>query len=395
MGKEDESSMKNILICGGGTAGHIYPAVAIMGFIKEKYPHSRLIFVGTKRGMENKFIPELGIDFRTIKASGLTGTNNYFKKVLNYIKFVIFSIGGFFSSLSLLLDFKPDFIIGMGGYVCGPVLMAAIFLRKKFGLHEQNYIPGRLNKIFSRFSKYIFISFEDTAKFFNSGRSKIIFSGNPVRKEIRDSIYAEPDYRNWDFQKGRFTIAAFGGSLGAEKINAAVLGLYNYFKNDSSIQIVLICGNRYYGELERKLKNICKQKDKLLFRLLPYVNEMDKVYAIADLIISRAGANTIAELAITNIPAILIPFPKAIDNHQFYNAQYLVKNKKAVMILDKDLGRENLAVEIVNLLADNKKEYSLIKEAKLKIVNMDSARIITETIMEKDSYGKHGQAGAI
>ena len=394
MGKEDKT-IKSILICGGGTAGHIYPAIAILEFIKEKYPYSRLLFVGTKRGMENKFIPELGIDFRTIKASGLINTNNYFKKVLSYLKFLVFFMAGFFSSLSLLLNFKPDFIIGMGGYVCGPVLAAAIFLGKKFGLHEQNYIPGRLNKIFSRFSRYVFISFEDTAKFFNLRNARVVFSGNPVRKEIRDSIYAEPDYQNWGFKEERFTIAAFGGSLGAERINAAVMDLYNYFKNDEHMQIILICGNRYYEEAGKKLKNICNESDRLLFCLLPYVSEMDKVYTIADLIISRAGANTIAELAITNIPAILIPFPKAIGNHQFYNARYLVKNKKAVMILDKDLSQENLTGEINNLLVNNKEKYFLIKEAKLKIAGMDSAKIIAETIIEKDSYGKQKQAPAI
>ncbi len=395
MDKKDKNSIKSILICGGGTAGHIYPAIAIVEFIKEKYPYSRLLFVGTKRGMENKFIPGLGIDFRTIKASGLKSTNNYFKKILNYLKFFGFFIAGFFSSLLLILNFKPDFIIGMGGYVCGPVLAAAILLRKKFGLHEQNYIPGRLNKVFSRFSKYVFISFEDTANFFNIGKDRIVFSGNPVRKEIRDSIYARPDYQKWDLREGRFTIAVFGGSLGAEKLNIAVMDQYDYFKNDNSIQIILICGDRYYVEASKKIKNICNKDDRLLFRLLPYVNEMDKVYTIADLIISRAGANTVAELAITNIPSILIPYPGAIDNHQFYNAQYLVKNKKAVMILDKDLNKENLNDEINNLLANNKEKYFLIKEAKLKIGGMDSAKIIAETIVEKGSYGKQKQSPAI
>ncbi|MCL4415190.1 MAG: undecaprenyldiphospho-muramoylpentapeptide beta-N-acetylglucosaminyltransferase [Actinobacteria bacterium] len=388
MDKENRNSIKSILICGGGTAGHIYPAVAISEFIKEKYPYIRQVFVGTKRGMENKFIPELGMDFRTIKASGIINTNNYFKKILNYLKFFVFSMAGFFSSFSLIINFKPDFIIGMGGYVCGPVLAAAIFLRKNFGLHEQNYIPGRLNKIFSRFSRYIFISFEDTGKFFKPGNNKIVFTGNPVRRQIKDSIYAGQDFRNWDFQKERFTIAAFGGSLGAEKINTAVMGLYDYFKNDSNIQIILICGNRYYEEASKKLKNIRNENDRLLFRLLPYANEMNKIYTIADLIISRAGANTIAELAITNIPSILIPFPRAVDNHQFYNAEYLVKNKKAVMILDKDLNKENLAREINNLLANNKEKYFSLKEAKLRIASMDSAKIIAETIMEKDGYGK-------
>lgn len=388
MSKEDKNYRKSILICGGGTAGHIYPAIAILEFIREKYPYSRLLFIGTKKGMEKKLIPELGIDFRTIKASGLISTNNYFKKILSYFKFFIFFIAGFFSSLFLILNFKPDFIIGMGGYVCGPVLASAILLGKKFGLHEQNYIPGRLNKMFSRFSKYVFISFEDTAKFFNSGNDKIIFSGNPVRKEIRNSVYVRPDYRDWNFQEERFTIAAFGGSLGAEKINAAVMDLYNYYRNDDHMQIMLICGNRFYDEASKKLKNIYNKSDRLLFCLLPYISEMDKIYSITDLMVSRAGANTIAELAITNIPSILIPFPKAIDDHQFYNAQYLVKNKKAIMILDKDLNGENLANEINNLLANNKEKYHLIKEAKLKIASMDSTKIITETILVKGSYGK-------
>jgi UDP-N-acetylglucosamine--N-acetylmuramyl-(pentapeptide) pyrophosphoryl-undecaprenol N-acetylglucosamine transferase len=388
MSKEDKNYGKNILICGGGTAGHIYPAIAILELIKEKYPYIRLLFIGTKRGMENKFIPELGIDFRTIKASGLISTNNYFKKILSYLKFLIFFIAGFCSSFLLILNFKPDFIIGMGGYVCGPVLASAILLGKKFGLHEQNYIPGRLNKIFSRFSKHIFISFEDTAKFFNSGNDKIIFSGNPVRKEIRNSVCTIPDYRNWNFQEERFTIAAFGGSLGAERINDSVMDLYDYYRDDDHIQIMLICGNRFYEEASKRLQNICNKNDRLLFCLLPYISEMEKVYAMADIVVSRAGANTIAELAITNIPSILIPFPKAIENHQFYNAQYLVKNKKAVMILDKDLNWENLAGEINNLLANNKEKYRSIKETKLKIANMDSAKIIAETIIGKGSNGK-------
>lgn len=388
MDKEYKKSIKSILICGGGTAGHIYPAMAILEFIRERYPYCRLVFVGTKRGMESKFIPELGIDFRTIKAAGLINTDNFFKKIFSYIKFIFYLIAGFFGSISLILELKPDFIIGMGGYVCAPVLAAAVFLRKRFGLHEQNYIPGRLNKKFSKFSKYIFISFEDTASFFKSGSGRIIFSGNPVRKVIRESINAMPDYKYWDFQEGRFTVAAFGGSLGAEKINNVVMDLYDYFRHDNGIQIILICGNRYFTELDKKLKDIHNESDRLLFKLFPYINEMEKIYMIADLIISRAGANTIAEIAIVNIPSILIPFPKAIENHQFYNARYLVKNKKAVMILDKDLNKENLIYEINDLLADNKEKYRLLKETGLRIASMDSARIISETIIEKENYEK-------
>ena len=215
-----------IIICGGGTAGHIYPAVAIIENIRQNYPDYRLLFVGTKRGMENKFIPELGVDFNRIKT---------------YLKF-LFSLNlGFLKSLAIIIKFKPDIVLGMGGYVCAPVLLAAIFLRKKIALHEQNYIPGRLNMFFSRFSKYFFISFTETKKLLNINSSRVIFSGNPVREIIKKVKYEECEYAKWNLEKGRFTIIAFGGSLGAEKINNTIIDLYKYFRDSREIQILLIC----------------------------------------------------------------------------------------------------------------------------------------------------------
>lgn len=372
---------KRILICGGGTAGHIYPAVAVIEYIKRKYPGCRMLFIGTKKGMENSFIPALGIDFKTIKASGLIATNNPIKKFSIYIKFLYSLIAGFFSSVKMIIKFKPDFILGMGGYVCGPVLLAAVFLNKKYVLHEQNLIPGRLNKVFSKFSTYIFISFEETKKYFNGKLKKIIFSGNPVRESIKNSRYQIHNYKKWGLSNKRFTIVAFGGSLGADKLNNTVIDLYGYFKLNGNIQILLICGIRYYEEANKRITDKFKTGDTLIFKIFPYINEMNEIYAIADLIISRAGANTIAELTATNIPAILIPYPKAIENHQFYNADFLVKNNKAVMILDKDLSEIILTKSIEDLLFNNKEKYNSFKEGRLEFKKLNGEEIIADIIM--------------
>ena len=376
---------KRILICGGGTAGHVYPAVAIIENIKSYCPNCKLLFAGTKSGMENEYITGLGVNFEEIKACGLSINYNLFKKVLNYLRFLFLLILGFIKSLKIIKRFKPDIILGMGGYVCGPVLLAAALLRKEYAIHEQNYIPGRLNSFFSKFAKYIFISFKETEKFFSSKNGKIIFTGNPVRKIIKDMKAKSPDYRKWGLEEKRFSIVAFGGSLGAEKINNTILRLGSYFKNNADIQILLICGARFYSELKHKMDYINNEndehKDKLILKIFPYIDQMDDIYRIADIIISRAGANTIAELVVSNIPAILIPYPKAVANHQFYNASFLASSGKAMLILDKDLSANILVEKIKELMDDGKKKYKEMKEKEIEVQEIDSAKYISRLLI--------------
>jgi UDP-N-acetylglucosamine--N-acetylmuramyl-(pentapeptide) pyrophosphoryl-undecaprenol N-acetylglucosamine transferase len=173
--------VKRILICGGGTGGHLYPALAIIEYIKDNHPLCRLLFIGTERGLERYSISRSGIDYRTVKSCGLVLKGSIFKKVFNSGKFFYFFTLGFFQSIKIVLTFKPDIILGMGGYICGPVLSAGIFTGKKIALHEQNYIPGRLNSLFSRFARYIFISFRDTGRYFKVKKDKVIFTGNPLK----------------------------------------------------------------------------------------------------------------------------------------------------------------------------------------------------------------------
>lgn len=183
---------KKILICGGGTGGHLYPALAIIECIKDNYTLCELLFIGTERGLGRELIPQYGVNFKIVKSRGLILDGSISRKILNVIKFFYWLTLGFLQSFKIMLKFKPDIILGMGGYICAPVLSAGIFMGRKIALHEQNYIPGRLNSFFSRFARYIFISFSDTDKYFKVKKSKIIFTGNPLRKAIGQSKNIKP-----------------------------------------------------------------------------------------------------------------------------------------------------------------------------------------------------------
>ncbi|MDD5622104.1 MAG: undecaprenyldiphospho-muramoylpentapeptide beta-N-acetylglucosaminyltransferase [Actinomycetota bacterium] len=373
---------KKILICGGGTGGHLYPAMAIIEYIKDNYPLCELFFIGSDKGLGKELIPAFNINYKNIKSSGLILSGNIFRKFLNIVKFLYWFTSGFFQSLKIVLRFKPDIILGMGGYICAPVLAAGIFNFKKIALHEQNYIPGRLNKLFSRFSKYIFISFEDTARYFKVKKGRVVFTGNPLRKAIRQSGKIKSEFKKWGLEEGRFTVVAFGGSLGAEKINNTVMDLYNHFRNKDEIQILLICGSRFYGKLVGSKNKFFKSRDKLVLNIFPYIHEMQEIYRISDLIISRAGANTVSELIEYNIPSILVPYPDAVANHQFYNAVFLAKRGKAILIEDRDLDSGKIAEVIESLMRDNHKKYKNMKNIEIKDRYINSAQIITSKLME-------------
>ncbi len=373
---------KKILICAGGTGGHIYPALAVVECLKEKYPSSEIFFIGSERGPGAELMSGYNINYRTVKSCGLVLDVNILKKISNTIKFIYFLTYGFFQSLRIVLNFKPDIILGMGGYICAPVLLAGVFTAKKMALHEQNYIPGRLNSFFSKFARYIFISFTNTDKYLRVKKDRIVFTGNPLRKIIREYKETGLEFEKWGLEKGRFTIVAFGGSLGAENINNAVINLYHYFKDDDKIQILLIPGRRFFKKIVERKKNITNYRDKLIFKVFEYINEMNEIYKISDLVISRAGANTISEIIEYNIPAILVPYPYAVADHQHYNADYLAVRGKAIMIKDNDLDGKKLYRILKMLAGDNWKGYKEIKDKEIEGVGNDSAGIIASELVE-------------
>ena len=370
---------KKILVCGGGTAGHIYPAVSVIEEILENYKDTDVLYIGTEKGMEKKIIESLDINFKTVKSAGLIQKGNPVKKILNYLRFICNLSSGFLISIKHINAFKPDIILGMGGYVCAPVLLGAVFLRKMFVLHEQNFIPGRLNKFFSRFCTYIFISFKDTEQFLNIPLEKIVFSGNPVRKMIRDVPGSKPDYATFQLLEGKFTITAFGGSLGADKINNSFMELFEKLKHRKDLQFLLISGSRFYNELERNNKETLEKSSSL--RVFPYIDKMDEVYKITDLLISRSGANTIAEIAVCNIPSILVPFPAAINNHQYFNAFFLEKNGKAIILKDEYLDADSLKRIIVDLEKENKKLYNSLKHEQIDFDILNGHKTLTRFLL--------------
>ncbi len=376
-----KSESKKVLICGGGTAGHIYPAIALIEYIKEHYPDYKILFIGTNKGMENKFIPKLSIDFIKIKASGLKSSKNFINKIMIYLKFFFNLLLGLFKSIKILACCKPDAILGMGGYVCAPLLLAAIITGKKYYIHEQNFIPGRLNKIFSKYAKNIFVSFKETESYFPEANGKVIYSGNPIRKIIKNFDKKAKNYKKWGLDKNKFTIVAFGGSLGAGKLNKIIIDLCNYFGDKKNMQIVLIAGKRFFNDILKIKDNLNPESGKLNFKILSYVEEMDEIYNIADLIISRAGANTIAELIETKVPAILIPFPYAIGNHQYYNAKFLAERGAAIIILDRDLNSKRLIDNIEGLVRNNMDNYKKFTGRKNILKNKNSEKIIIDNMI--------------
>ena len=380
---EDRDKIKkSLLITGGGTGGHLYPAMAIIEYLQENYPELSLSFIGSEKGMGQKLIPSMGIDFYKVKARGLKISRSPLKKIFGYTRFIFAMIPGFIRALKILKRKKVTKILGMGGYVCAPVFLAAMVRKIDFSIHEQNYIPGRLNKYFSSKAKYVFTSFKETEKYLKTKEGSVIFSGNPVRRAIRDCKRSEPSYSKWGLDKDRFTIVAFGGSQGAEKINDTISGLYEEFHDDSRIQILLISGNKHYAGISGKMENKIKKNGPLIFRVKAYIDQMDQVYNIADLIIGRAGANTVFETAATGIPSVLIPYPHAIEDHQFYNAKYIADMGKAVLLRENKLSVKALSDIIKNLLKNDMESCLKMKSVCIPNSGEESLKIITSKLME-------------
>ena len=207
-----------------------------------------------------------------------------------------------------------------------------------------------------------------------------------VRRAVRDHKRLKPSYNEWGLDKNRFTIVAFGGSLGAEKINDTISGLYEEFRDDSRIQILLISGNRYYGDISRIVENKIKKTDDLIFKVEAYIDRMDQIYSIADLVIARAGANTVFETAAVGIPSVLIPYPYAIEDHQFYNAKYIADMGKAVLLKENKLSVKTLSDIIKNLLKNGMERYLKMKSVSIPNSGEESLKIITAKLME-DNIG--------
>ncbi len=353
-----------LVITGGGTGGHIYPAIAIADKIKRKRPDSQILFVGTRKGMESRLVPERGYEIYYIPARGFDRKN-----IFNNIKTIFDLVKGCRQAGEIIGKYRPDMVIGTGGYVSVPVLWAAGRKGIPVYIHEQNAFPGLANRMLSRYAEKIFISFPESKKYFKH-KEKTLFTGNPIRKEFLLSGIV--DYREkLGIKPGEFFLLSFGGSGGAQKINESILKLAEEIDKKAGIKLLHVTGNYYYDNFVNELKRKALDNNENI-RVVPYSHKIHEYMLAADLLISRAGAITVAELTACGKPAILIPSPNVTANHQYYNAKAVADRGGAILLEEKDLTFEKLK-GIVFKLAHNKEALNTMGEASLSLGRVDGA----------------------
>lgn len=353
-----------VLISGGGTAGHINPGIAIAKYIKNKNPDCEILFVGTQKGLESKLVPRENFEIKFIKVRG-------FKRKLS--KDTLVSVKELFQGLyeakRVVRDFKPDIVIGTGGYVCGPVVFNAARMRIPTLIHEQNAFPGVTNKLLSRFVDKVAISFKESEDFFKNER-KVVFTGNPIRSEMLD-VDRNAAREKLGIEKDKPLVVIFGGSRGAETINNTVSELIIKHKDESEFHILFATGELQYDKIIDKLGNIQSK----YIKVVPYIYNMADVMTASDLVVGRAGAITLSELTALGVPSILIPSPYVTANHQEYNARALEKEGAGIVVLEKDLNHNTLYEQIIYLLKDGDKLKKMAQNAKSMGITNASKKI--------------------
>ncbi|MBL1223810.1 undecaprenyldiphospho-muramoylpentapeptide beta-N-acetylglucosaminyltransferase [Enterococcus sp. BWR-S5] len=353
-----------ILVTGGGTGGHIYPALAFIEYVKKTHPDAEFMYVGTERGLESKIVPTYGIPFETIKIQGFRRSLSpqNFKTVYLFLS----SIG---KAKKIIRSFQPDIVIGTGGYVSGSVVFAAKQLKIPTIVHEQNSVPGVTNKFLSKFASRIAVCFPDVISYFP--KEKVVLTGNPRAQEVAD-IEKSAILAEYGLASDKSTVVIFGGSQGALKINQAFLEALPFFE-DKPYQVLYASGERYFEELQEKL-NLSKRTLKNV-SIQPYIDKMADVMGNVQLVVGRAGATSIAEITALGLPSILIPSPYVTNDHQTKNAQSLVKAGAAQLISDGELTGAELVAAIERILLDDEARKEMAANSKNEGIPNASERL--------------------
>lgn len=362
-----------IIVSGGGTGGHIYPAITLINNIKKLVPDAEFLYVGTKRGLEADIIPRENIPFATLDIQGL-------ERHLTPHNLIVLgkALKGVAKAHSIVRSFKPDAAVGTGGYVCGPILMAAALMGVPSLIQEQNAIPGITNKILARFVGRIAVGYERAQKFFPA--DKAVFTGNPIRDDILSSTRRE-GLMEFSLDPNKKTVLISGGSRGAHSINQAMLDVHAHFAGDYRVQLMHVTGKNEYDFVVRGLK------DKGIdaggagnISVYPYLYDMPKAMAAADIAVSRAGATSLAELTARGVPSVLIPYPYAAENHQEFNARELEKRGAAKVIINRELTGEKLIAALEEMLSSETKLLDMA-EASRSMGRPGAAAAIAEMIV--------------
>lgn len=375
-----------VLISGGGTGGHINPALAIARMIKEKYSDSVIEYVGTDKGLETKLVPREGYKLHTVKVRG-------FSRSLNPVNIdaAIKAVTSVWEAKKIIKEFKPDIVIGTGGYVCWPVLKAAAKMKIPTAVHEQNAVVGMTVKMLSKYVDKVMISFQESAKYFDC-QEKIVLTGNPINSDMLNisSIDAKAKLGIDDKTK---MILSYGGSLGAMMINKTMLEVIENFSEKNNIYHIHATGRGEWQQIKEKLvaSGYSDNADSVTrgkITVREYIYDMPTLLAAADIVICRAGAMTISELSAMGKAAVIIPSPNVTNNHQYKNAAVLKKAGAAILIEEKNLNAQKMK-DVLGKLILNTQELEKLQKNIRNFAVLDSLIRIEAVIDELTSHGQH------
>lgn len=344
-----------ILLSGGGTGGHVYPALALMHRIKEVNPTAEFLYVGTEKGLESKIVKDYGIPFASVEIKG-------FKRSLSMdtLKTIRLFISSINQAKKIVKKFQPDIVIGTGGYVCAPVVYAASKLGIPSIIHEQNSVAGITNKFLARYVTKIAVCFEEAKSEFAKYPEKVCFTGNPRAQEV-STVQKKAALEEYNLDSEKPTVLIFGGSRGAKRINDAfvealpALATKNY-------QVLMATGDIHFESIQSQLTKI--KNEKFNVSVVSYIPNMPEVFSTVSLVVSRSGATTLAELTALGLPSILIPSPYVTNDHQTKNAESLANKNAALLIKESELTGASLVQTLDELMLNPNKRQEMAENAK-------------------------------
>lgn len=358
--------MKNLkfILSGGGTGGHIYPAIAIANELKSRFPDAEFLFVGAKDKMEMQKVPQAGYKIEGLWIAGLQR-----KLTLQNAMFPFKLMSSLWKSRSIIKEFKPNVVIGTGGFASGPLLQMANMVNIPTVIQEQNSYPGITNKLLSKKANKICVAYENLERFFP--KEKMILTGNPVRQDLIDiESKREEAIQYFNLDANKKTLLVLGGSLGARRVNQLIeKELDNFLSQD--VQVIWQCGKLYFEDYKKYNANNVQ--------VLAFIDRMDLVYAAADIVISRAGASSVSELCIVGKPVIFIPSPNVAEDHQTKNAKSIVDKKGALMLKESELDSQ-FSLVFEALLKDQGKQDQLSKNIKHLALPNATKEIVEEIV---------------
>lgn len=358
-----------VIISGGGTGGHIFPAIAIANALKERYPDTEILFVGAEGKMEMEKVPAAGYKIIGLPIMGLQR-----RLTLQNLKVPFKLLASLSKAKKILREFKPDVVVGVGGYASGPLLKSATKMGIPALLQEQNSYPGITNKILAKKVKTICVAYNGMDQFFP--KEKIILTGNPVRQDIKNiTSKRERGLEHFKLDGSKKTVLIIGGSLGAKTINESIDAGLEFFASNN-VQLIWQTGKWYQ---EKAAESVKKYEGKGIYTM-PFISKMDYAYAVADIVISRAGALSVSELCLTAKPSILVPSPNVAEDHQTKNAMALVNNNAAVLV--KDIEAKTELIPALERLIKDEQMQEKLRQNIARLAYKDSADIIASEVVK-------------